>query len=289
MAGLRWDAVLSALCPDLSRSRIQKLVRKGGLTVEGRRIVRTNGNVRGGESIRLEGAGAPPLEVLFEDADILVLVKPSGLLTHATQAGERDTLAQYAEEHFGPLALGKGLERPGIVHRLDRETSGVMVLARTEAAMTALEMQFKARTVSKSYRAWVTGVIDEEEFVVSLPIGPAAPGSDRQTITPTGQGKSAETSFRVTERFGRYSLLECRPVTGRRHQIRVHLFSRQIQILGDNLYRVREAPKPDFPIGRMALHAATLEFLHPRTQAQIRFESHDPPDLARLREELCAG
>lgn len=283
------DAVLAELCPDLTRSRLQKLVRKGELRLDSRIVVRTNGRVRGGESVRLSGADPPPLEVLHEDLDLLVLVKPAGLLTHATLANEVDTLAAYADARFGPLPIGKGLERPGIVHRLDRETSGVMLVARTAEAMHNLEAQFKARTVSKTYRAFVTGALEVSEFVVDGPIEGEAPGSDRQRIARPGHGKPSQTSFRVLDRYGPYALLQCEPVTGRRHQIRVHLFSRKIQILGDGLYRVREAPKPDFRLPRMALHAARIEFQHPRTGEQLEFSSPDPPDLAQLREQLrCA-
>lgn len=288
LAGKRWDLALSELCPDLTRSRIQKLVRKGGLRVDGRPLSRTNGKVQGGETVRLEGADPPPLEVLHQDKDLIVLVKPAGLLTHATQANETDTLAEYADTRFGPLPIGKGPERPGIVHRLDRETSGVMLVARTDNAMLELEAQFKARTVSKTYRAYVTGEINEEEFEVDSPIEGAAPGSDRQRIAQAGRGKIAQTGFRVLERFGHYSLLECRPVTGRRHQIRVHLFSQRIQILGDSLYRVREAPKPEFRVPRMALHATRIRFRHPTTEAELDYSCPDPPDLARLREQLKA-
>ncbi len=287
MAGKRFDAALCELCPDLSRSRIQKLVRKGGLRVDGRRLVRTNGKVGGGESVQLEGAEAPPLEVLHEDEDLLVVAKPSGLLTHATAANEADTLAAYADAQFGPLPIGKGLERPGIVHRLDRETSGVMLIARNEAAMSNLEDQFKARTISKRYRAFVTGQVDEEPFEVDEPLEPSAPGSDRQRTARPGHGKAAQTGFRLVERFGVFSVLECAPVTGRRHQIRAHLFSREIQILGDTLYRVRSAPKPSFRIARMALHAAQIEFAHPRTSERLEFRCPDPPDLTRLSEQLA--
>jgi len=239
--------------------------------------------------VRLCGVEPPPLEVLHEDADLIVLVKPSGLLTHATHANETDTLASYAESRFGPLPIGKGPERPGIVHRLDRETSGVMLVARTDAAMLNLEAQFKARTVSKTYRAFVTGTLDTDEFEIDSPIEGEAPGSDRQRIARAGFGKQSQTSFRVLERYGAYTLLECKPVTGRRHQIRVHLFSNKIQILGDGLYRVREAPKPDFRIPRMALHAARIQFEHPRTGVTQEQYCPDPPDLAQLREQLDHG
>ena len=203
--GRRLDAILAEPCPERSKAALNKLVRRGAVEVDGRRVVRSN--VRPGENSRVTvtlQASAPvrePFEVgvLHEDSDILVLEKPAGLLTHPKPSGEGESLSQWAVEHFGPLPTMMGERRPGIVHRLDRETSGVLVLARTSAAMEDLRQQFRERLVSKEYTALVRGVPSEARFLLDGDIGPREDVRDRQRQVPKGLGKSAETEVELHE------------------------------------------------------------------------------------------
>lgn len=282
LAGERWDRALASLCPDLSKARLQKLARAGDVTVDGKRLTRTNGVARGGEAVRVCGVEAPPLEVLHEDEHVAFVVKPSGLLTHPTGKGEDDSLAARAVQRFGDLPKGKGQHRPGIVHRLDRETSGVLVIARTQKAMNSLENQFRERTVQKRYDAWVIGNLEDDEFEVDDPLEPEGARGDRQQVAAPGRGQSAHTRFRRIASAGTLHWIECSPITGRRHQLRVHLASRGLPILGDPLYRPPASVKALAQSPRLALHARELTIRHPATGDGLRVRSELPDDLAPL-------
>lgn len=288
LAGARLDAALAELCPDLTKARLQKLCRRGDVRIDGRRLTRSNGVARGGERIRIDGL-APALDVLFEDAHLVIVDKPAGVLTHATERAEDDTLSDRVAAHFGPLPDALGVERPGVVHRLDRETSGAICLARTEEALFGMQAAFRDRLVEKRYLALCAGEPGGpgDEFEVDLPLGPVPGQKDRQrTFEPGTRGKEARTSFRVVERRGAFALLECRPLTGRRHQIRVHLAARGVQLLGDRAYRVRDAAKPAPRIPRHALHAWRLAFEHPILGGRIAVEAPLPADLSAVWQAL---
>lgn len=288
LAGQSLDRAIEALTGDVSRSRAQKLVRRGDVTVDGRRVVRSNGKVQAGMRIGLERE-RPPTEVLFQDGEILVVNKAPGLLTHAAdRADGDDDLAAELDRRFGPLPTSRGIERPGIVHRLDRETSGLLVVARTEEALDALQQQFKERAVHKTYMAIVCGVPGEDTLRCDAPLGPVPGTMDRQGVDRE-RGKPAVTVVEVAARGARHALVHCTIETGRRHQIRVHLAEAGFPVLGDPLYGTKKAvPAPaNVPaFERLALHAWRLGFAHPGTGEAMSFEAGPPHDLTRLSEAL---
>lgn len=289
LAGERLDRVLESLLDGVSRSQAQKLVRRGDVLVAGKRIVRSNGRVDKGARIVVESEAPPPeLRVLYTDDDLVVVVKPAGALTHATGAGDRIAVAQRLAQMFDDLPTDRGGLRPGVVHRLDRETSGLLVFARNSDALQRLQDQFRARSVTKLYLALVSGVPDQTEFTIELPIGPVRGKADRQGVDPTS-GKEARTSVRLVTGFSRHALLECRIHTGRRHQIRVHLAELGLPVLGDPLYgtkRARPLPPAVPAVPRLALHASALGFDHPSTGARMEFTEPLPSDLDALAEAL---
>jgi 23S rRNA pseudouridine1911/1915/1917 synthase len=288
--GLRLDQALAQLVPDLSRARLQKLVRRGDVRVDGRTVRRSNGQVRAGSQIELELEDRVP-PVLHEDDALIVVDKPPGLLTHRIPGNEEANLADLLDTHSGPLPTGAGAHRPGVVHRLDRETSGVIVLARTEAALRDLKLQFREHRVDKRYLALCVGEGPREPWHVDRPLGPAPTGGDREWLDPPQGGKPAHTEFRVLRRTGSVCWVEARPRSGRRHQVRLHLVASGLSVVDDRLYRAKDAPAVPTParVGRCALHAATLEFVHPERGERVRFEAPLPDDLAAALERSTRG
>ncbi|MFT5290245.1 MAG: 23S rRNA pseudouridine1911/1915/1917 synthase [Planctomycetota bacterium] len=294
LAGQRLDEVLVELLPSRTRSYHQKLVRRGRVWVNGKRVVRSNVHVAKGDALLLLGLEArrepkstARLRILHEDETIAVIDKPAGIVTHRNDKISGGTLADLAVEQLGRLPVTLGDERPGIVHRLDRETSGVLVIGRTEEAMLHLQEQFRSRSVEKTYVALAHGVPTAEEFVQRQSLTAEEKGADRQRVSTARGAKEAETTFQVRERLGSVTLIECHPHTGRRHQIRVHLAHAGHPIVDDRLYEPEGlaktpagAPRP----GRHALHAASLELTHPKTSKRMRFEAPLPRDL----EEFAA-
>jgi 23S rRNA pseudouridine1911/1915/1917 synthase len=240
---------------------------------------------------------AGELVVLHADESLLVFDKPAGLLVHPGAGRGQHTLAALADLRFGPLPTVEGVDRPGIVHRLDRLTSGVIVMARTPAALAALQEQFRSRTVAKTYLALVHGSPRFDSDWIEAPIGPDARQTDRFRVVDVGDGREASTYYEVRERFHGFTWLCARPRTGRTHQIRVHLSSVGMPLLGDHLYRPAGALAVPLPaeapsLHRQALHALDLELEHPATGERMRFEAPLPDDLARmlawLREHMPA-
>ncbi|MDE2005696.1 MAG: RluA family pseudouridine synthase [Rhodospirillales bacterium] len=305
-AGGRVDRFLAARFPALSRARIQALIAEGALSRDGLPAGDAADPVRAGASYvlrpppprpaRPEGQ-AIPLAILFEDRDLIVLDKPAGLVVHPAPGNEDGTLVNALIAHCGAdLAVG-GERRPGIVHRLDKDTSGVMVAAKTEAAMAGLVAQFAARTADRAYLALVWGVPAPASGEIEGAIGRDPRDRKRMAIRPHGGGRAALTRYRTLRAWeGAVSLLECRLATGRTHQIRVHLAARGHPVVGDPVYlrRVPAAARGmgpalrgkllDFP--RQALHAARLGFVHPRTGAALAFETPPPSDMAGLLAAL---
>ncbi|HED64725.1 MAG TPA: RluA family pseudouridine synthase, partial [Planctomycetes bacterium] len=283
----RLDRALAELIPNLSKAQLQKIVRRGGLLVDGRRVVRSNASVRGGEHLRVEFPGGPagrPLQVLHEDPDLVVVDKAPGMLVHPTERLEGGTLSELAVERFGPMPSVADQIRPGIVHRLDRDTSGVLVLARTPGALDDLRAQFRSRSVEKTYLALVHGTPDRDRFEVSLPLGPVPNRRDHQRVDP--RGRPSHTLFEVLERFEYASLVSCRPTTGRRHQLRVHLASEGHPILGDKLYRPTAASARAVATPYHALHALELAFDHPSSGERLTFRAPLPPHMDALLRVL---
>ena len=311
-AGQRLDRVLAALLPDLSRSRLAALIDQGAVTLETRTIKDTNHRVKGGETYIIavpEAVPATPrgqdipLDVIYEDKDLIVIDKPAGLVVHPAAGNPDGTLVNALIAHCGASLMGIGGEqRPGIVHRLDKDTSGLLVAAKTERAMGSLAKQFANHTIERAYHAVVWGSPRLGDGVIEGQIG-RNPFDRKRMAVLRGGGKLARTRYRVIERFGPdarpfASLIECRLETGRTHQIRVHLTHLGHPLIGDPSYgRARQAPRPKTPaetvafaaaanFPRQALHAFVLGFQHPTLHKTMRFESPWPTDFALLVEAL---
>ncbi len=288
LAGLRLDQALARLLPGESRTRLAGLVEGGAVLVDGDRV-RPRHKLRGGERLEVtllprpeESAFRPEeiaLEVVHEDDDILVVVKPAGLVVHPGSGNWAGTMLNALLHRVPSL---KGLPRAGIVHRLDKETSGLLVVAKTETAMQDLVRQLQARTVKRTYLAIVRGAVPDKG-TVDAPIGRHPTQRTRMAIVPTG--KPAVTHYRVRERFAAHALVECDLETGRTHQIRVHLASIGHPLEGDPVYGARGARR----LLRQALHAWKLAFIHPGSGKPVRFTAPPPPDFEALAESLRSG
>ena len=287
-AGQRFDVALARALPQFSRARLRAWIDEGRVTQDGRIALPTR-KVRGGEEVVVHASSLPQetdltpeaiaLVVVYEDDTLLVVDKPAGLVVHPGAGNWDGTLANALLHHAPELA---GVPRAGIVHRLDKDTSGLMVVAKTLPAHTALVRQLQARTVTRQYLALATGDIARGD-TVDAPIGRHP--TRRTTMAVVATGKSARTHFDVLERFGNATLLRCRLETGRTHQIRVHLASLGHPLVGDPAY----GRERSIPFSRQALHAARLALEHPATQRALSWESPLPPDftdlLASLREK----
>ena len=296
-AGRRLDAVLAELFPEYSRSRLSAWVKSGDVTVDGV-SVRGRDPVRGGETVTLSAvqdtqthavAEDIPLDILYEDADVLVIDKPAGLVVHPGAGNPAGTLVNALLHRDPALEL---LPRAGIVHRLDKDTSGVMVVARTLPAHTSLVAQLSAREVHRQYLAIVVGAL--------VSGGTARTGIDRHPrdrirMAVREDGRDAVTHYRLRERFRNHTALECRLETGRTHQIRVHMNHLKHPIVGDPLYggsfKLPKGASDDFIAAlrgfkRQALHAEVLEFAHPLSGEPIRCTAPIPADMQQLMKLL---
>jgi 23S rRNA pseudouridine1911/1915/1917 synthase len=280
-SGKRLDAFLHERLPEFSRSRLQSWIKSDRVQVNGQ-PARPSSLLRGTETISVTPADLPPLKaepeelplkILYEDPDVVVVDKPAGMVVHAGAGHSRGTLVNALLHHFGGLSSVNGDLRPGIVHRLDRETSGVLAVARTDQAHQSLAAQFHDRRVEKIYLALVHGKFKQPQGRITTPITRDPVRRTRMT-TKLGTGRSAVTGYRVLEQLDRLSFLEVRIGTGRTHQIRVHLASIHHPIVGDRLYGA-----PASELGRFFLHAHRLRFQSPSTGEWITIESPLPPDL----------
>lgn len=306
----RLDRFLTAQLPDMSRARLQELIRAGAVLRDGVPLTRPAEKLRGGEVLRVRLDPRPPLtleaqelplDILFEDEDLIVLNKPAGIVVHPGAGCREGTLANALLYHFESLSSHGGDERPGIVHRLDRFTSGVLAVARNDAAHQALAAQFQARTVEKTYFALVHGALRHDRGEINAPIDRDRIRRTRMTTRRQG-GREAVTEYWVQERFtvqapqrGRstprpiaYSWLKVQIHTGRTHQIRVHLASIGHPVAGDPLYGAPAAlpgpgPLTGLKLPRVFLHAGRLCLDHPRSGERLCFEAPLP---AELREWL---
>jgi 23S rRNA pseudouridine1911/1915/1917 synthase len=289
-AGERLDRLLAELA-GISRSQARRWIDEGRVRVGGQ-ACRASQRLGAADCIEASPPGplpsplAPepiPLSILHEDADLIVIDKPAGLVVHPGPGHAGGTLVNALLYHCGDLAGVGGVTRPGIVHRLDRGTSGVMVVAKHDAAHQALALQFQDHSIEREYRALVRGLPGAEAGRIERPIGRHRRDRKRMSVRVEA-GREAATAWRVLRRFARSerSWLAIRPETGRTHQIRVHLASAGLPIVGDPVYgRAREAE-----LARPALHAALLGFRHPASGRWLRFEAPLPEDLARLLEAL---
>jgi 23S rRNA pseudouridine1911/1915/1917 synthase len=312
-SGTRLDLFLAATCSDLSRSRIQKLIAEGAVLVGGAPARRSH-IVRAGESVSIEvpeprrsvlEAEDIPLSILYEDEHLIAIDKPPGLVVHPAPGHASGTLVNALLHHVRDLAGVGGELRPGIVHRLDRDTSGVLLVAKTDRAHQLLSRQMRQRSLRKEYLALVAGVPKVRKGEVSLSVG--RDPRDRKKMKafrPTAEDpppgiRTAKTFYEIEREWFALglTLLRCRLVTGRTHQIRVHLSASNLPIVGDQTYghptygRIRDAALKrrlsEFP--RQALHAERVSFRHPATQEMLEIVAPLPPDLAGLFADIEAA
>jgi len=286
MGGLRLDQALARLFHQYSRNRLQEWLRAGHITVDGR-SARPRTPVTGGEKISVAPPRPPdeapraqrmPLKIVHEDAALIVIDKPAGLVVHPG-AGQPDrTLMNALLAHAAALA---GVPRAGIVHRLDKDTSGLLVVAKTVEAQASLVKQLADRTIRRVYLALVQGD-PPASGTIDAPVGRDARARTRMAVTH--RGKPARTTYRVLERFGRAALVECRLETGRTHQIRVHFQHIRHPLVGDTVYRRGTRHGISFP--RQALHAAELSLIHPSSGEPMSWRAPLPRDFKRLVDEL---
>lgn len=304
VAGMRLDRYLATRFPGYSRASIQRGIADGTIKVDGR-VVKPSSKLRAGQVLMIclpgaQGTEIPPeeipLRILFEDDDFVVIDKDPHIVVHPARGNLSGTLVNGLVHHFAQLSdVGDPL-RPGIVHRLDRDTSGVIVVAKDTQAHYQLAAQWEARTVQKEYLCLVESEPHIDEDTIDSPIGRHPRVREMQAIDPGG--KSAQTRYAVEERLGGWALVRCFPRTGRTHQIRVHMLAIACPILCDGLYSSRErvtaselrgdVPPPDEEpiLIRQALHAHRLQLDHPRTGQRMTFEAPLPADISAALEAL---
>ena len=277
----RLDAVVATMTGE-ARADVQRAIAAGKVHVDGEPRSKSF-RLRGGERLTIEIEGdapiapeGPSVPIRYEDEHLVVIVKPAGVVTHPT-AGRRDgTLVNRLLGMGVPLAPAGGALRPGIVHRLDAGTSGLMVVAKTDPAYAALRNMFRAHTVQRAYLALVRGVVAHDAFAVDAPLGRRA----AKVVVDATEGRRAETGFEVRERLAGATLLEAFPRTGRTHQIRVHLAAIGHPVLGDRAYGGRGDDARRVGLDRPFLHAWRLSFAHPMGEGRVEIEEDLPEDLA---------
>jgi len=289
----RLDIFLKKKFPHFSRSFIQKLITKGKVTVEGR-ILKSAYFLKGGERIMVtfplfskpSVKGEPiPLDILWEDDFLLVVNKPAGMLTHPTGFGQSGTLVNALLFHCPHLSQVGGELRQGIVHRLDKDTSGLLVVAKDDETHLALASQFKRRIVKKVYIALVRGKPPQDKGSIEAEIG----RSYRKGIRMSLEGKNprkAKTDYQVLKEWGKWSLLELSPETGRTHQIRLHLHCINCFLIGDSFYGGKKGREFPYKVRRGMLHAQKLSFLHPQRKEWMKFEAPLPQDMKEAIEKI---
>ncbi|MDO4203640.1 MAG: RluA family pseudouridine synthase [Selenomonadaceae bacterium] len=286
--GSRLDAFVAKNLEDISRARVQKLLDEGWLTVDGA-VKKANYRLNGGEEIKLEIPPAVstealpediPLDILYEDSDIIVINKARGMAVHPSPGIYSGTLVNALLYHCKDLSGIGGVERPGIVHRLDKDTSGVMVAAKNDNAHASLSKQIGEKTAARIYCAVVRGSINEEAGIIKGAIG--RDEKDRQKMAVRADGKPAVTHFRVIERIGDYTVAECKLETGRTHQIRVHLAHIGYPVFGDPKYGSRKKTPFDGIIEGQALHSRQMTLVHPVTGQEMTFSAPLPKDMEDL-------
>lgn len=303
-AGERLDRYLSDALPDYSRSRIQRLIEEGNVCLD-EEGVWASARLKGGErvTVRVPSPRPPdllpedrPLRVLFEDEHLIVVEKPAGMVVHPAPGHPAGTLVNVLLAKADRLSGIGGVARPGIVHRLDRDTSGILVVAKTDRAHAALSAQFSShKEVQRRYHGVVWGKPPLAAGTVSTQMGRHPVHRKKMAVLPRG-GRRAVTHYRVVESFGAFSLVEFRLETGRTHQVRVHAASLSCPIVGDDVYgRSRKIPLGKGPaagtatLDRFFLHAFHLGFVHPATGESVGFTVPDPPEFAAFRAAVLAS
>lgn len=286
--GDRIDKVISTLDEEWSRTQVQQWIKEGNILVNGQQI-KTNYKCSLNDQIEItipdpEELDVVPeeldLQIYFEDSDVLVVNKPRGMVVHPAPGHMTGTLVNGLMAHCKDLSGINGVLRPGIVHRIDKDTTGLLMVAKNDMAHESLVNQLVAKTVTRKYKAIVHGVIPHDFGTVDAPLGRDT--KDRQSMTVVDHGKHAVTHFHVIERFKDYTFVECQLETGRTHQIRVHMKYIGYPLAGDPKY----GPKKTLDIEGQALHAGVLGFNHPRTNEYLEFEAPLPEDMVMLLEQL---
>lgn len=298
--GERIDAYLSGQIPELSRSRIQKSIRSGELTVGADPVTKPSRRVHEGERVELTFSPPRPLDlspeeipldVLYEDDGLLVLDKPAGMVVHPSPGHERGTLVHALLAHCRNLSGIGGVQRPGIVHRLDAGTSGLLIVAKSDEAHIALSRMLMERRIERIYYAVVWGEVEGDGGTIDLPVGRSPRDRKKMAVLPEG-GKEAFTTYYLLDTYGPFQYIKLKLGTGRTHQIRVHLSHTGNPVLGDPVYGGRRIRKGSLSkseidlvnralslIDRQALHAGELSFEHPITGMPMRFEAPPPLDM----------
>jgi len=287
-SGARLDKYVGEKCPELSRTYAQKLIADGYITVNDR-VAKPSLKLSIGDRLRVvipPTATSPlspeaiPLNIIYEDDDLLAVDKPAGLTVHPAPGHPSHTLINAILSHFPRLAdIGDSL-RPGVVHRLDKDTSGVMLVAKNRAAQLNLAEQFKAHSVVKAYLVLVKGHLTPEQGIIEAPMG--RDPRNRKRMAVVAEGREARTEYRVIKYIGDYTLLEVMPETGRTHQIRVHLSAIGYPVVGDKVYGAKSPH-----LSRQFLHACRLGFKHPSTGEYVEFTSELPPDLVQALKDIA--
>lgn len=293
-AGVRIDKYLAEQLPDITRSYLQKLLKDGSVQMNGK-PVKTSTKTAAGAIIELtipepeEPEILPediPLDILYEDSDVILINKPKDMVVHPAAGHYTGTLVNaLMYQCKGDLSGINGVLRPGIVHRIDKDTTGVLIVCKNDKAHNALAEQLKEHSITRKYRAIVCGNLKEDEGTVDAPLGRHPQDRKKMAIVRTG-GKRAVTHYRVLERFGNYTYIECQLETGRTHQIRVHMASLGHPLLGDEAYGRVKSP---FKLEGQTLHAMVLGFIHPTTGEYMEFEAPLPEYFEKLLEKLRRG
>lgn len=287
-AGDRIDKVVSTLDPEWSRSQVQQWIKDGSVIVNGAQV-KTNYKCSLNDKLEITIpepealdviAEEMDLEIFYEDADVLVVNKPKGMVVHPAPGHMTGTLVNGLMAHCKDLSGINGVLRPGIVHRIDKDTSGLLMVAKNDMAHESLVNQLVAKTVTRKYKALVHGNIQHDHGTIDAPLG--RDQKDRQSMTVVDNGKNAVTHFNVLERFNDFTFVECQLETGRTHQIRVHMKYIGYPLAGDPKYGLKKT----LDLGGQALHAGLLGFDHPRTGEYLEFEAPLPEYFVKLLNDL---
>ena len=291
-AGTRADVFLAAKL-DVSRSNMQKLLEDGRVK-RGEKIIKANYKVRAGEMFVVDIPEPEPIEavpenipldIIYEDDDVVVLNKARGMVVHPAPGNYTGTLVNALLYHCSNLSGINSAIRPGIVHRLDKDTSGIMIVAKNDAAHISLSQQIQSKTAVRTYLAVVRGNIKTDSGTIETQIARDKTDRKKMAVVKEG-GRDAITDYEVLERFGKYTLVRCKLRTGRTHQIRVHMEYLGYPLVGDPKYSPMKTP---FGIKGQALHSHTLEFTHPRTGKRMKFEAPLPEDMHKIITRLHNG
>lgn len=290
-AGIRIDKYLAESLPDISRSYLQKLFRDGEIKMNGKAVKASAKTLAGAEIVfAIPEPEEPeilpediPLDILYEDSDVILINKPKDMVVHPAVGHYTGTLVNGLMYHCREGLSGiNGVLRPGIVHRIDKDTTGVLVVCKNDRAHNGLAEQLAEHSITRKYRAIVCGNLKEDEGTVDAPLGRHPQDRKKMAIVRSG-GKRAVTHYRVLERFGKYTYIECQLETGRTHQIRVHMASLGHPLLGDEVYGRGKSP---FKLEGQTLHAMVLGFIHPTTGEYMEFQAPLPEYFEKLLEKL---